>query len=143
MLLEDGSSQSLSGSPLSNDLRSARNGTFSSEGGFPGLTGGGTGCLHGALLRLLPGATLQTFLGLFNTHSGSGSPPSSPSPVDRKGGLTCSNSFCLPLLAVPPQRSVRNEPISPMKKGGVQRAYGPDGLWFLLEAPSPFSFRLL
>ena len=111
---------------------------FSSEGGFPGLAGGGTGCPHGALLRLLPGATLQTFLGSFNSRSGSGPSPSSPSPVDRKDGLTSPNSFFLPLLVVPPQRSVRNEQISQMKEG-VQRAYGPDGFgsyWKLLPTSS-------
>ena len=84
---------------------------FSLEGGFPGLVGGGTSCLHGALSCLLPSTTLLTFLGLLNIRSGSGSSPSSPSPVDRGDRLTSPNNFFLPPLAVPPQRSLRNEQI--------------------------------
>ena len=84
---------------------------FSLEGGFPGLVGGGTGCLYGALSWLLPSTTLLAFLGLLNIRSGSCSSPSSPSPVDRGDRLTSPKNFFLPPLAVPPQRSVRNEQI--------------------------------
>ncbi|KAF9647587.1 AAA-domain-containing protein [Thelephora ganbajun] len=114
LLLADELPALQSDSSPSDDHPSPWSGMSSSEGGFPGLAGGGVGGPFRPLLGVLPGPMLQTLMGS-DSYSDFGSPSSSSS-ADGTDGSTSLNSFFRSSVVVPSQRSVPNERISRMNR---------------------------
>jgi len=105
-----------SNSSPSDNVPSSRSGVQSSEGGFPGLAGGGLGGSFGPLSGVLPGSVLQALMGSPNYRSGFGSSLSYSSSADGVDGSTSPNNFFRCSVVVPSQRSVQSEKISRMSR---------------------------